>query len=140
MPIVPLSFYTSFELGIFFGLGGLLSVVKIRSWNNIFIAIIATSGLVLSLLIANSFEYSKFLFIPLAIISIGLLRFPYIGGAARWGDASYGIYIWSFPIQQTLMYLLSPSFEVFLILSLVFSYLAGLASWHLVEKKALRWK
>lgn len=140
IPVVSLSVYTSFELGIYFGIGGLLSVAQIRKWNNIWLASAAALGLLLSLLIAGAFEYTKFLFIPISVISIGLLRFPYIGGSSRWGDASYGIYIWSFPIQQILMYLFAPSFEIFLILSLLLSYLAGLASWHLIEKKALRWK
>jgi peptidoglycan/LPS O-acetylase OafA/YrhL len=53
-------------------------------------------------------------------------------------DISYGLYLYSFPIQQTLsMYF--PALDVWLsiMIALVLSVLAGAASWKLVEKKCL---
>jgi peptidoglycan/LPS O-acetylase OafA/YrhL len=56
--------------------------------------------------------------------------------AARYGDFSYGTYLYAFPIQQMLVTLLKDrvSFAAYVILSLIASLLAGMASWHLVEK------
>jgi peptidoglycan/LPS O-acetylase OafA/YrhL len=58
----------------------------------------------------------------------------------RSGDYSYGVYLWSAPIQQTLVWSgIKSSWAVFVI-SLVLSLIAGIASWHLVEKRALNIK
>ena len=58
----------------------------------------------------------------------------------RSGDYSYGVYLWSAPIQQTLVWSgLKSGWSVFPI-SLVLSLIAGIASWHLVEKRALDFK
>jgi peptidoglycan/LPS O-acetylase OafA/YrhL len=60
----------------------------------------------------------------------------------RFGDLSYGIYIYAFPAQMMLAahgfqrYGLFP----FIAVSIVLSSLAAFASWHLVEKWALRLK
>jgi peptidoglycan/LPS O-acetylase OafA/YrhL len=60
----------------------------------------------------------------------------------RFGDLSYGIYIYAFPAQ---MMLAAHGFQrfglfPFIAVSIVLSSLAAFASWHLVEKWALRLK
>jgi peptidoglycan/LPS O-acetylase OafA/YrhL len=61
----------------------------------------------------------------------------------RSGDYSYGVYLWSAPIQQTLVWSgIKSGWSVFSI-SLALSLIAAIASWHLVEKRALgtkKWK
>ena len=61
---------------------------------------------------------------------------PRLHGAARYGDFSYGTYLYAFPIQQMLVVLLKDrvGFTTFVLLSLATSLLAGIASWHLVER------
>jgi peptidoglycan/LPS O-acetylase OafA/YrhL len=56
--------------------------------------------------------------------------------AARYGDFSYGTYLYAFPIQQMFAAMLKSqvNFAVYVLLCLVASLLAGVASWHLVEK------
>ncbi|MFW2829317.1 acyltransferase family protein [Sphingomonas sp. ID0503] len=56
--------------------------------------------------------------------------------AARYGDFSYGAYLYAFPIQQMLVASLKGTipFPAFVVLSLVLSVLAGVASWYLVEQ------
>ncbi|MHB2166245.1 acyltransferase family protein [Alsobacter sp. R-9] len=56
-------------------------------------------------------------------------------------DPSYGIYLYGWPIQQSL-YALFPtaSAVVLLVPSLVLSWIVGMASWRLVERPALGWK
>ena len=61
------------------------------------------------------------------------------------GDLSYGIYIFAFPVQQTVMHWCqggSWAFGFFLSLSLTVTFTAVLAfaSWHLIEKPVLRLK
>ena len=60
---------------------------------------------------------------------------------AVWGDFSYGIYLWGFPIQQLIVMRLSNSSWLINFL-LVLPIATGLAftSWHLIEKRALSLK
>ncbi len=62
-----------------------------------------------------------------------------VHGAARYGDFSYGTYLYAFPIQQMLVVLLKGqvNFAAYVALCLAASLLAGIASWHLVEKQFL---
>lgn len=65
------------------------------------------------------------------------------GGALlhRLGDVSYGVYIYAFPVQQTLIYLLPHEpFMVHLCLSTLITLVLAYGSWHCIEKLALRWK
>jgi len=58
----------------------------------------------------------------------------------RWGDISYGIYLYHFPIIQLLIYLGAFEYNVWvgLFAVLVVTLIAAIASWHLVEKGLLR--
>jgi peptidoglycan/LPS O-acetylase OafA/YrhL len=57
----------------------------------------------------------------------------------RYGDVSYGMYIWGFPIQQIVAgWSLSPG--VNLLLATPATYLVAFASWRLVERPALSMK
>jgi peptidoglycan/LPS O-acetylase OafA/YrhL len=61
--------------------------------------------------------------------------------AARFGDLSYGLYIYGWPVEQTVLYLRPGAtwWELFLIAYPATAVVAFL-SWHLVEKRALRLK
>lgn len=56
--------------------------------------------------------------------------------ASRYGDFSYGVYLWAWPIQQ-LMSPYTPSPELNFIFSLPFVFMIAILSWHFVEKPAL---
>jgi peptidoglycan/LPS O-acetylase OafA/YrhL len=80
--------------------------------------------------------------VPVGVVTIGGASTPGINQAGRFGDLSYGLYVWAFPIQQTLIWLNRGrlSWGTMFALTLVFSVAAAYASWHLVEKRALQWK
>lgn len=59
----------------------------------------------------------------------------------KYGDFSYGIYLYSFPIQQLLvMSIPGTSPIVHFLLATPLSIVAGFTSWHLVEKRFMRKK
>ena len=62
--------------------------------------------------------------------------------ATRFGDASYGVYIWAFPIQQTLVQEIAGRLEPWCVIALATPIVLALAyaSWRLVERPALRHK
>ena len=62
--------------------------------------------------------------------------------AARYGDLSYGLYIYGWPVEQTLLCATDGALAWWQLFPAAFLVSAALAflSWHLVEKRALRWK
>jgi peptidoglycan/LPS O-acetylase OafA/YrhL len=104
------------------------------------IAALALAGLVVSVPL-----HSFILLFPLCggylVIYLALHRGLPVIPAARLGDLSYGLYIYGWPVEQTVLYLRPEAswWELFLIAYPVTAVVAFL-SWHLVEKRALRLK
>src|SRR5262249_3977670 len=67
------------------------------------------------------------------------LRLP---RAARYGDLSYGVYVWAFPVQQLVASSIGDRVEWWhhLVAALPITLALALASWHLLEEPALRLK
>lgn len=62
-------------------------------------------------------------------------------GFNRFGDYSYGVYLWGFPIQQLVANALPvPTPTRITLIALPLAVAAGALSWHLVEKPLLRFK
>ncbi len=72
------------------------------------------------------------------LLWLAYARVQWVAGFGNRVDISYGTYLYAFPIQQLIMVAL-PKANPWLVLalSLPASLLAGLASWHLVEKRFL---
>jgi peptidoglycan/LPS O-acetylase OafA/YrhL len=82
------------------------------------------------------------LILPCTVICVATASTPILRRAGRFGDLSYGLYIFAFPIQQTLVWLNHGRLSwgrLFLVTLLACAAMA-FASWHLVEKHALRLK
>lgn len=80
--------------------------------------------------------------VPSLTIAIGVRSWPGLREIPKIGDLSYGIYIYAWPVQQlgvALMGRQTPYLELLSITIPVTVVLAAV-SWHLVEKKALRFK
>lgn len=77
--------------------------------------------------------------LPLVVIGFALRPLPGISSWSRFGDYSYGLYIYAFPVQQLWMDLLGPSLGIgaFTALTLACVMPLAIASWLLVEKPAL---
>jgi peptidoglycan/LPS O-acetylase OafA/YrhL len=54
--------------------------------------------------------------------------------AAKYGDFSYGTYLYAFPIQQLILAVTVLSFPIFVGISMLLSGVAGVASWFAVER------
>lgn len=76
-----------------------------------------------------------------AIITFGHASFPITRNAAQYGDFSYGVYLYAFPVQQTVIQYCpwANPLVVFALASIASLALAAL-SWHLIEHPALRLK
>jgi peptidoglycan/LPS O-acetylase OafA/YrhL len=68
---------------------------------------------------------------------------PPIGRAVtRFGDASYGVYIWAFPVQQTIVQVTGDDLGPWVLIAIATPVVYTLAqiSWHLIEAPSLRHK
>lgn len=131
------SFY---KLSTFFISGAILSFFNLKSkHNNLLIA-----ALVIILFLSIVFKVYALLSItilPILIILIGISFNKYtFDFTHKLGDISYGVYIYGFLVQQTLMNFFSFSPFQLTITAIPITYIIAYFSWHLVEKKAIKYK
>jgi peptidoglycan/LPS O-acetylase OafA/YrhL len=76
--------------------------------------------------------------LPFLIIAFGSRSTPVLRRAGRFGDLSYGLYLWGFPVQQTVV-LVAPGLPlaVDILLVAVITGVLALGSWWLVERRAI---
>lgn len=133
------NFYT--DLFRYFSAGMLVYLFRKNIIHNGWIALL--SFIIIALTIkTNYFNYTLPVFGTYIIFYLAFhekLKFYNFG---KHGDFSYGIYIYAFPVQQMVVYLSHnhvTSFVDFLI-AFPITLLFAVASWHLIEKNALKLK
>lgn len=99
--------------------------------------VVAAAGLVLG----PSARIAYLVALPYLVMALAFMPSEFGRRYNRVGDYSYGIYIYSFLIQQFIAYLVPGVSKIaMLALSLPLSVLAGILSWHLIEKPAMGWR
>jgi len=118
----------------------LLALYGIRARTLGWIALFSAAALALSFRTAWS-DIAMDLMLVGATLWFGQQRYPGIASAARFGDFSYGIFIYAFPVQQ-LVASLTGTRSPYLMLVLAFPLTLALAalSWHWVERPCLELK
>lgn len=133
------------KFGLMFTLGCLIA--SYRNHENFkYIKFIGLASFFILMIIAN-LEITKFTLvvynylIPLIFIWAGLY-FTFLPKIPeKLGDISYGLYLFSFPIQQLLVFLeLSYNVYIFIVLSTMITVVAAVISWRFLEKPFLSLK
>lgn len=136
------SVWSWLEVAPYFLIGSAFALYQWEALCNIYVAFAAL--LVLGC-IATPIPVKEALLLcvlPYAALSFGLGNAPIFQQITRGNDLSYGVYLFGFPVQQTVTALLGPQigqWQNTLISTLVCLALAYL-SWKLVERPALSWK
>lgn len=124
-----------------FFVGGMIMTYLNTNKRTENILIILSFAVLIASVYLNINQYTCYITLPLLVILLGKSSTRYLNKVGDTiGDTSYGIYIYSFPIQQTLMYFFKLDTAMLFIISLPLSILLGYVSWHLIEKKALEYK
>lgn len=78
------------------------------------------------------------LVVPL-VVTIGAASWPVLREAGRFGDLSYGIYLYAWPVQQLGVWALGKDrpYPLLLVVSVIGATALAWFSWHLVERRAL---
>jgi peptidoglycan/LPS O-acetylase OafA/YrhL len=133
----------SFEYSLFFLAGALLRTCGIPVRPGRRLALVTATLILAVVAIAVHRPFLALLAaVPVSSILFGASALPLIKDAGRFGDFSYGIYLYSMPVQQALIWYAKGawSWHALLAASLSIALLLAVASWHLVEKHALRLK
>lgn len=87
-------------------------------------------------------KYSLHIFVPYFAIAFALIQNDILKNLRIYGDFSYGMYIYAFPIQQTIAYFMGNGLtplQMF-IQSLLTAFVFAIISWNLVESPMLKLK
>jgi peptidoglycan/LPS O-acetylase OafA/YrhL len=105
-----------------------------------FIAVCAAALLIASVPL-KIFSYTFPWLAGYLVIYLALVPKSKLTRFGKYGDFSYGIYIWAFPIQQIIAQTYSPKGSYFNALaSFAIVLPIAILSWHLIEKPALKFK
>jgi peptidoglycan/LPS O-acetylase OafA/YrhL len=77
--------------------------------------------------------------LPYMVIAFGRMSLPVLRDAGRWGDLSFGLYLYAFPVQQAVL-LWWPSARLPVLACVAATAVLAFLSWHLVEAPALALK
>lgn len=128
------------NLGTFFIAGSVLASLQLETTTKKKLFLFVVVSVFICSLYFNYYNLVKHIVWPFLVLLIGFIPFNCIKDFARLGDASYGIYIYSFPIQQVLMWFFKMNTYTLMLYSVLISITFGFLSWHLIEKKALKFK
>ena len=131
--------HDSLNLPIFFLAGSLIYLIPaLQTTRATFVATVAGAACFLTGFAGLGWACA----LPPIVLQIGRMSWPVARRAARWGDLSYGIYLWGWPVQQVVVLLLQPKAPYLLLLATTIAVLVPLAlcSWHVIEKRCLRLK
>ncbi|WP_175964516.1 acyltransferase family protein [Burkholderia pyrrocinia] len=132
----------AFNVAPYFLLGAAWRIAAPQSVFKLQVAMLALPTLMLIPGNGVAYELGLFLILPYAILSLSLAKPAALGWVGRFGDFSYGVYIYAFPVQQTVAFFFHTNHNPLLnaALSVVPTLLLAAASWHFVEKLFLSLK
>jgi peptidoglycan/LPS O-acetylase OafA/YrhL len=126
--------------GVYFFVGACIYQFKLDRFFNLTYALAAVIvWLALSRWIVV-FIMASWVFLPFIVLAFGTAKNSPLARVTPW-DFSYGIYIYAFPIQQTIVYLFPKiEFLTYFVSTFVITVALAAVSWLFVEKPALKLK
>ena len=131
----PLESSELFRLGSYFMSGAMLAVLW--PWIARHAVAIGAAGLVAALAVRNLLPIDTALHsLALAAAVVGLGSSSIMAWFSRGGDASYGMYVFAWPVQQFVLLLVAP-FWLSLLVAFVATAALGYVTWHAYERRLI---
>jgi peptidoglycan/LPS O-acetylase OafA/YrhL len=131
--IGPLESFEFFRLGSYFMSGALLAVLW--PWMSRYAVVIGVVGLVAGFALRSLLAIDTPLHsLALAACVVGLGSSGAMAWFSRGGDASYGMYVFGWPVQQFILLLIAP-FWLSLFVAFGVATVIGYATWHAFERR-----
>lgn len=136
--IYSMSLSSVLDVAPYFFIGSSYSFLSAQPKMNLQVAFLAFLISMICPLTAIWSEIVLYLVLPYAVLSFAYASPAAFAKVGRFGDFSYGLYLFGFPVQQMIVAILGH--EMGPILNFAFSFIISLflsvVSWHLVEKRA----
>lgn len=138
IPLLQLNLHATLFLLTFFLAGTVLYLFRERIGYNRGVSVLLLLAYI-AIVNTTAVNWFQFILFPYLVIAAAFQRAPRLARAGRFGDPSYGIYLWAFPIQQITSSLFQEQgMWLVLPLSLLVTVVLGYGSWHLLEVRFLR--
>ncbi|WP_052063414.1 acyltransferase family protein [Nitrincola sp. A-D6] len=137
----PITHKSSTRLFTMFFIGCSIFIYREKIKLSSKVALIALTVTLIATLNKIAFNLIYIATIPYLIFYVAYIPKGRIRQFNKLGDYSYGLYIYAFPIQQSLIAFF-PNISIYqmIALSLIITFLFALFSWHCIEKKFLKLK
>ncbi|GLQ46778.1 hypothetical protein GCM10007862_18290 [Dyella lipolytica] len=130
------------EYGTFFCYGAVLHCMR-HAWVNRVMLTFGSLLLLACLLAVSNHQYAAvYVLLPFIVIWLGNKSTPVLKRAGRFGDFSYGIYVYAFLMQQLVVSVMGiyRPYLLVLLISSAGTMICAVLSWHLVERPSLALK
>lgn len=134
--------FEQFELSypLFFMIGAIYYLYEKKIKYNIKIAIVLLIIWIFSFH-TPFFSIASFISLPYLVLYVAKTPLYPLNKISKYGDFSYGMYIYAFPVQQTVVHFISGISVIGLFLiSSCLTLILSILSWKLIESKALKLK
>ena len=131
-----------YQFALYFFLGTCLDTYRAKWEARPLYLLIPAAVLSFCAFLLGAVDVGTLLILPVCVIVFGTRTSPVVSRFGRFGDLSYGIYIYAFPVQQTLIWAGAGKlpFALGLALAALVTAVCAYFSWHLVERPALGFK
>jgi peptidoglycan/LPS O-acetylase OafA/YrhL len=131
-----------YQFALYFFLGSCLDAYRSRWQTQPLRLLIPASILSVLAFATGADEVATLAILPACVIVLGTSTTPVLSRFGRFGDLSYGIYIYAFPVQQTLVWagIEKLPFALVVLAAAAVTTACAYISWHLVERPALGFK
>ena len=138
LPYWNLDFNHFYGLFLYFYMGALSFLWKDQLCFNWQLGVIAILLLVFLNQLAMP-DYHAVILVPFAVLCFAFAPEIKLHKTGKFGDFSYGLYIYAFPVQQIILYFFIEDINefTFILLTSFCTFILAFISWHLVERPSL---